>query len=530
MSNFVCQEWTMMMESTAWPFEEARKVIHRDTTHHPKSHRIFSTGYGPSGLPHMGTFGEVLRTSMVRFAFQKLRPLHLYPEQTSELLCVSDDMDGLRKVPGNIPNQDKMAAYIGFPLTEVPDPFQKYSSFAAHNNAKLQKFLDHFKFEYTFLSATQAYKSGTFDKALLKVLEHHQEILDIILPTLREERRKTYSPFLPISPLSGKILQIPIQNYHVDKGTVSFLDEDGSLQEVPVTGGNCKLQWKVDWGARWYALGVDYEMYGKDLIESAKLAKKVCNVLGGTPPEMLVYEHFLDHEGRKISKSVGNGLTMEEWLRYAPLESLAYFMYLNPGRAKRIFFDIIPKAVDDYLELLDAYPLQSAKEHIENPVWHMHQGNPPKKKSPITFSMLLSLVNICHAETPEHLWYFIQRYVPDAMLNEEMKEWIQHGIAYYQDRVLPQKVYPELLEEEKKSLLSLVTHLKNPEFLERDADFWQNKVYEIGKSCGFSQGKQWFSLLYGVLLGQTQGPRMGTLIHLFGPLKIAEDLEKRCSQ
>ncbi|ETZ04584.1 MULTISPECIES: lysine--tRNA ligase [Holospora] len=512
----------LMSTSLAWPFEEARRLIQREKSH-PKSHKIFSTGYGPSGLPHMGTFGEVLRTTMVRFAFSKLCPSY-----TSELICVSDDMDGLRKVPGNIPNQDKMKDYIGFPLTKVIDPFQKYSSFAAHNNAKLQKFLDHFGFDYKFLSATQAYQSGRLDDALLKVLKHHQEILEILLPTLREERRKTYSPFLPISPISGKVLQVSINAYNVDRGTISFYDEDGSLQEVTVTGGHCKLQWKVDWGTRWYALGVDYEMCGKDLIESAEIGKKVCRVLGGIPPEILVYEHFLDKEGRKISKSIGNGLTMEEWLRYAPLESLSYFMYPNPKRAKRIFFDVIPRAADEYLELLDSYPLQSPKEQLENPVWHIHQGNPPTRQSPITFSMLLNLVNICHAETPEHLWHFIQRYTPDAVLTEEMKAWICHGIAYYQDRVLPNKTYAVPLEEEKKALLALASRLQDPELIEKDADFWQHEVYEIGKNHGFTQGKNWFSLLYKVLLGQNQGPRMGTFIQLCGPLKIAEDIQARC--
>ena len=516
------QEYKLMMASLAWPFEEARKLIERDAIQH-NPHRIFSTGYGPSGLPHMGTFSEVLRTTMVRFAFSQL-----CPEYTSQLICVSDDMDGLRKVPENIPNQKMLKEYIGFPLTKVPDPFEEYSSFAAYNNAKLQTFLNQFGFEYEFLSATQAYTCGRLDYGLLKVLHHHQEILDILLPTLGAERRKTYSPFLPISPLTGKVLQVAIEEYRVHKGTVIFRDEDGSLQEVPVTGGACKLQWKVDWGTRWYALGVDYEMCGKDLIESVSIGQKICRILGGNPPESLIYEHFLDEKGRKISKSVGNGLTMEEWLRYAPLESLAYFMYPNPSRAKRLFFDVIPRAVDEYLGLLELYPRQSLKEQLDNAVWHLHQGTPPVRKIPITFSMLLNLVNICHAETPEQLWSFIQRYAPDAMLTEEMKAWIRHGIAYYQDRVLPHKVYSVPSLEEKKALLTLASRLKDPSLSHQSAEFWQHEVYEIGKSCGFIQGKSWFLLLYSVLLGQTQGPRIGTFIRLCGPLKIAEDIEVRC--
>lgn len=512
----------LMMESSAWPFEEARKLIrrHQDTG---KSHCIFSTGYGPSGLPHMGTFGEVLRTSLVRYAFSKV-----CPDISSELVCVSDDMDGLRKVPGNVPNQEMMGNYIDFPLTQVPDPFGEHESFGSHNNARLRKFLDQFRFEYNFLSATEAYRSGRFDEGLLKVLRCHQEILDILLPTLREERRKTYSPFLPISPKTGKVLQVPMEGYHVDRGTVSFYDEDGSLQEISVTGGTCKLQWKVDWGMRWYVMGVDYEMCGKDLIGSVEVAQKVCRALGGNPPENLVFEHFLDQAGRKISKSVGNGLTMEEWLRYAPLESLAYFMYPNPRRAKRLFFEIIPRAVDEYLGLLETYPHQTPKEQLENPVWHLHQGSPPSNKAPISFSMLLNLVSICHAETPEQLWHFVQRYAPGAELTSEMSAWVAHGIAYYQDRILPHKVYVQPTEQEKIALLALAERLRAPDLLEKDADFWQHEVYEIGKVYKISDGKTWFSTLYKVLLGQTQGPRMGTFIQLCGPLKIAQDIEMRC--
>ena len=517
-------QWhTLMMESSAWPFEEARKLIQRSQAYQ-KKHLIFSTGYGPSGLPHMGTFGEVLRTTMVRYAFSQL-----CPELSSELICVSDDMDGLRKVPSNVPAQDMMKKYLNFPLTKVPDPFGEYPSFGQHNNSRLQGFLDQFKFEYHFLSATDAYTSGRLDPGLLKVLHHHQEILDILLPTLGEERRQSYSPFLPISPKTGKVLQVPMEGYHVDRGTVSFRDEDGTLQEVPVTGGACKLQWKVDWGTRWYVLGVDYEMCGKDLISSVEIAQQVCRVLGGTPPENLIFEHFLDQDGKKISKSVGNGLTMEEWLSYAPLESLAYFMYPNPRRAKRLFFDVIPRAVDDYLHLLDRYPEQSPKEQLENPVWHLHRGNPPANTAPISFSMLLNLVNICHADTPEQLWQFIQRYAPGAQLTQEMKAWIAHGIAYYQDRVLPNKSYAVPNAQEREALLLLAKHLENPEWLDKDAEFWQYEVYEIGKQGGFPDSKSWFTTLYRVLLGQTQGPRMGTFICLCGPLKIAQDIKDRCA-
>ena len=376
-------------DSQAWAFQEARRIEAR-LKEWPKKEVILSTGYGPSGLPHLGTFGEVLRTTMVRHAFECLSDI------PSNIICVSDDMDGLRKVPGNVPNRDKLAHFLDIPLTKVPDPFERFPSFGQHNNAMLRGFLDSFGFQYTFLSTTQAYQSGQFDQGLLNVLNNWQAILDILLPTLGEERRQTSSPFLPISPKTGKVLQVPMEAYHPEKGIIVFKDEDGSITELPVTGGHCKLQWKVDWGMRWSVLGVDYEICGKDLISSVTVASQVCKTLGARPPEILVFEHFLDQEGRKISKSVGNGLTMEEWLRYAPLESLAYFMYLHPKRAKRLHFDIIPKSVDDYMTLLQAYPDQEPKQQLENPVWHIHQGHPPQWPSPVSFSMLLNLTSVCN--------------------------------------------------------------------------------------------------------------------------------------
>lgn len=506
-------------KSTAWPFQEACKIIER-LKNHPKKTVVFSSGYGPSGLPHIGTFGEALRTTMVRHALSCLMP-----EQASCLLCVSDDMDGLRKVPSNVPNQDMLKPFIDFPLTKVPDPFEKFPSFGQHNNQKLKDFLDSFGFEYTFVSATESYQAGIFDEALLKVLNYYQDILNILLPTLREDRRKTYSPFLPISPKTGRVLQVPMQAYYPEKGTISFFDEDGTLTEIPVTSGTCKLQWKVDWGMRWYALGVDYEMSGKDLIDSVTVATKVCKAIGGTPPINLTYEHFLDEEGRKISKSVGNGLTMDEWMMYAPLESLSYFLYQTPKRAKRFYFDVIPKSVDDYLAHLEKYTTQSTEQKIDNPVWHIHSGQPPVFSSSIHFSMLLNLASVCNAQNKETLWAFISRY--DSSLSPKTHPFldvmVEKALKYYHDIVLPTKVCRPPTEHEKVGLLKLKDALSAQGL---SAVEWQQKVYEIGKEAGFSNTKAWFSTLYETLLGQSSGPRMGTFIALYGPKAMQELIDK----
>ena len=394
--------------SHAWPFEEARKIVAR-LKKTPKDEVIFETGYGPSGLPHIGTFGEVARTTMVRHAFRVLTDDKI----KTRLIAFSDDMDGLRKVPDNIPNKELVGRYLNKPLTKVPDPFGTHGSFGEHNNARLRAFLDQFGFDYEFLSATQCYTSGRFDAALLKVLEHFDQVMAIMLPSLREERAQTYSPFLPISPSTGDVLQVPIVAHDAEAGTVTYQDpESGNEITTPVTGGRCKLQWKPDWAMRWLALGVDYEMAGKDLIDSVKLSGKICRSLGGNPPEGFNYELFLDENGQKISKSKGNGLTIEEWLRYASPESLSLFMYREPKAAKRLYFDVIPRQVDEYQQLLEGYERQGVRERLTNPVWHIHGGAPPKADNPITFAMLLSLVTASNAENADTLWGFIGRYRP----------------------------------------------------------------------------------------------------------------------
>src|SRR5215469_1341303 len=392
----------------AWPFEEARKLLGRMKKKVERgeaaSEVVFETGYGPSGLPHIGTFCEVARPSWVRRAFQMLS------ETPSRLILISDDMDGLRKVPDNVPNAEMLRAHLGKPLTAIPDPFGTHDSYGAHNNAMLRDFLDRFGFDYEFLSATTCYKNGRFDSALLKVLEHYEAVRDVVLPTLGPERRATYSPFLPISPRTGVVLQVPVLEWNKKAGTIVF-EDDGHKTEVPVTGGHVKCQWKADWAMRWYALAVDYELAGKDLISSVELSSKIVSILGGTPPDGFNFELFLDENGQRISKSKGNGLSVEEWLAYGTEESLELFMYQKPRVAKRLYFDVIPKAVDDYIAFLDAYTKEKTEaERIENPVWHIHSGKPPDERYPVSFALLLNLVSASNAHNRDVLWGFIQAY------------------------------------------------------------------------------------------------------------------------
>ncbi len=511
--------------STAWPFEEARRLIARmDKLPEKKSPVLFETGYGPSGLPHIGTFGEVARTTMVRHAFRVLTR----DEIPTRLVCFSDDMDGLRKVPDNIPNKAMVAEHLEKPLTQVPDPFGTHSSFGAHNNARLKAFLDTFGFDYEFLSATECYTSGRFDKTLLKVLQNYEAVRNVILPTLGPERRKTYSPFLPICPRTGRVLQVAVIDVDVEGGNIAYKDpETGKLTMVPVTGGRCKLQWKADWAMRWVALGVDYEMAGKDLIDSVKLSSQIARLLGAVPPEGFIYELFLDEKGEKISKSKGNGLAIEEWLRYASAQSLALFMYQSPRKAKRLYFDVIPKAQDEYLSLLAAYPGQEPKDKLQNPVWHIHSGNPPRADLPISFALLLNLASASNSEEPAVLWGFIRRYAPDASPEEHplLDELVQHAIRYFHDFVKPAKRYRAPTDKERAALEDLEGRLARFP-AGATAEEIQNVVYAVGKEHGFEPLRDWFRALYEVLLGQSQGPRFGGFVELYG-LDETRDLIKR---
>jgi len=501
--------------SKAWPFEEARKVLSRiKRIPQPTGSIIFETGYGPSGLPHIGTFGEVARTTMVRHAFRVLTE----DKVPTRLICFSDDMDGLRKVPDNIPNKEMVTEHLGKPLTQVPDPFGEHQSFGHHNNARLKSFLDTFGFDYEFLSATECYTSGRFDATLLSVLEHYDAIRDVILPTLGPERRATYSPFLPISPATGKVLQVPIIDRDLASGSVVYKDPDtGKLTQVPVTRGHCKLQWKADWAMRWAALGVDYEMAGKDLIDSVRLSGHICRILGRQQPEGFNYELFLDENGEKISKSRGNGLTIEEWLTYAAPESLALYMYQSPRKAKRLYFDVIPRAVDEYVGHLAAYTKEELAAQLMNPVWHVHDGNPPQAELPISFALLLNLASASNSEDRDVLWGFIRRYAPDATPEDHplLDDLVGYAIRYFHDFVKPAKQYRAPTEKERAALADLDARLAAlPEKV--PAEEIQGGVYAVGKEHGFEPLRDWFQALYQVLLGQTQGPRFGSFVELYG--------------
>ncbi|MBR1221039.1 lysine--tRNA ligase [Bradyrhizobium sp. U87765 SZCCT0131] len=512
-------------QSNAWPFEQAKLIVAR-LKKKPKDEVLFETGYGPSGLPHIGTFGEVARTSMVRHAFRVLTEDKI----RTRLLAFSDDMDGLRKVPDNIPNKDLLVPHLGKPLTRVPDPFGTHPSFGEHNNARLRAFLDAFGFDYAFASSTDYYTSGRFDATLLKVLERFDKVMAIMLPSLREERAASYSPFLPICPRTGVVLQVPIVAQDVEAGTISYDDpETNERVTVPVTGGHCKLQWKPDWAMRWTALGVDYEMAGKDLIDSVKLSGKICSALDGTPPEGFNYELFLDDKGQKISKSKGNGLTIEEWLRYASPESLSLFMYREPKAAKRLYFDVIPRNVDDYQQFLDGYGRQDGKQRLANPVWHIHGGNPPPADMPVTFQLLLTLVSSSNAENAETLWGFIGRYRPGVtpQTHPRLDALVGYAINYYRDFVAPTKQFREPTAEERVALSDLRDALSQLP-AEATAEDIQNVVYEIGRRDPFldhaKKGKDgrpgvsldWFNMLYQVLLGQEKGPRFGSFVAVYG--------------
>ncbi|MBB4211154.1 lysyl-tRNA synthetase class I [Rhodothalassium salexigens DSM 2132] len=505
---------SLAQDAKAWPFVEARRVLKRvaDAGGPEKGFVLFETGYGPSGLPHIGTFGEVARTTMVMRALQWLAP-----DLPTKLICFSDDMDGLRKVPGNVPNQDMMAAHLDEPLTVVPDPFGTHDSFGAHNNARLRAFLDRFGFEYEFYSATDCYKSGRMDASLQKVLANYDAVIDVVLPTLGEERRKTYCPFLPISPTTGKVLQVPLVERDADAGTVTFRNEDGSLFTVPVTGGHVKCQWKVDWAMRWDALGVDYEMAGKDLIESVKLSSRITQILGNRPPEGFSYELFLDDRGEKISKSRGNGISIEDWLRYATQESLALYMFQAPRKAKKLYFDVIPKAVDEYYTHLAKFADQTPAQQVENPVFHIHGGAVPAVHMPVSFALLLNLVSAAHTEDKARLWGYVSRYAPDTTPDSHpaLDALMDYAIAYFDDFVAPTKRYRLPDATERAGLEDLARRLRALP-ADADGDTIQNEVFAAGKTAEFDNLRDWFKALYEVLLGQSQGPRMGGFIALYG--------------
>ena len=510
-------------ESRAWPFEEARKLLARiKKSKTPKTEILFETGYGPSGLPHIGTFGEVARTTMVRRAFETMSDI------PTRLLCFSDDMDGMRKIPDNVPDRSFLEPHLHKPLTTVPNPFGgDYESFGHHNNTMLRRFLDTFGFDYEFASATEYYKAGKFDAMLRRAAERYDAIMAVMLPTLGEERQATYSPFLPISPTTGRVLYVPMKEVDAKNGTITFSDEDGRDTMLPVTGGHVKLQWKPDFGMRWAALGVDFEMFGKDHQTNAIVYDKICEILGGLPPEHYVYELFLDDKGQKISKSKGNGLTIDEWLTYADTDSLSLYMYNRPREAKKLYFDVIPRAVDEYAQFQNAYGKQEIKDRLVNPLWHIHGGKPPSpEEGSVSFSLLLNLVAVANTEDKSVLWAFLKRYAPQVSpeTHPRLDSLVGYAIRYFTDFVKPNKKYRAATDEERKALEDLSAALaqlpegSTPEVI-------QQKVYDIGRrepyttiqkdgSVGVAQ--TWFNMLYQVLLGEERGPRFGSFAALYG--------------
>jgi len=500
------------LTAKAWPYEEARKLIKRWPEGKPNGEAIlFETGYGPSGLPHIGTFNEVLRTTMVRHAYEELTG------HPTRLIAFSDDMDGLRKVPDNVPEQDMLTAHLGQPLTRVPDPFGTHSSFAAHNNAKLRHFLDRFGFDYEFASSTELYASGRFDDAIRGVLREWDAILGVMLPTLREERRLTYSPVLPLSPTSGRVLQVPVRVVDPQTGTIAFTDEDGTEVEQSALGGLSKLQWKVDWAMRWVALGVDYEMAGKDLIDSTIQSGKIARILGSRPPEGFNYEMFLDEKGEKISKSKGNGLSLDQWLTYGSEESLAFFAYREPRKAKSLHIGVIPRAVDEYLQFRGNYAAQAVEQKLGNPVHHIHAGKVPTEALPLTYGLMLNLASLPGVSDKATAWKFVQRYAPGTApeTDPELDNLIGLAVNYARDFVAPTLQRRAPVGHEIDALKELDAELAKLDPA-TPGDEIQTLVFEIGKHHPFESLRHWFQALYETLLGSSQGPRMGSFIALYG--------------
>ena len=505
-------ESELIKSTSSWPFVEIRKLLKdRDSIIKKKNKIIFQTGYGPSGLPHIGTFGEVSRTSMMINALNHIKKIE------TELITFSDDMDGLRKIPENIPNDQILRENIGKPLTDIPDPFKKFKSFGEHNNEMLIEFLKRFNFNFTFKSSTKNYKNGNFNNSLIRVLEKFDDIMNIILPTLRSERKKTYCPFLPICPETGKVLEIPVIEINKKNNSLVF-DNNGKKIKTGILDGKCKLQWKVDWAMRWFTFDVDFEMYGKDLIESAILSSKICKAMGKQPPNGFAYELFLDEKGEKISKSKGNGISIEEWLRYASPESLAMYMYPNPKRAKKLYSEVVPKTVDEYLTLIEKYKIQNEKDKIQNPVWHVHNGKPPNEKIVMPFSMLLNLVGSSNANEKDVLWKFINRFHKEIKPSDHkiLDGLINYAINYFKDKVEPKKKFKKPNLEEKKALFNLIKKLEEIDQTLSPEEI-QTYVYTVGKENGYEKNlRDWFKLIYQVVFGEENGPRMGFFISFFG--------------
>ena len=510
-------------KTSAWPFVEAKKMLRERKSYIEKKGKItLQTGYGPSGLPHIGTFGEVARTSMLVNALKHLT------EFPTEIITFSDDMDGLRKVPENVPQKELLEKNLHKPLTQVPDPFNKFESFGEHNNEMLKKFLNSFNFAYNFKSSTKLYKSGFFNSSLQKILENYDDIMNIILPTLGKERQKTYSPFLPICPETGCVLEIPVKSINKENSKIVF-NNNGKDLESSILDGKCKLQWKVDWAMRWYALDVDFEMYGKDLIESAILSTKIIKLLGKSNPSGFAYELFLDEKGEKISKSKGNGITIDQWLEYASPESLSLYMYQNPKRAKKLYREVVPKAVDEYLDFIEKSKTQNELQKLMNPVWHVHNSKIPGENSIMSFSMLLNLVETSNADTKDLLWKFVKKYKKNINDKDHpiFDKLIGYAIKYFNDAIKSKKIYKKPNENEKIALDALIKSLDKCDDSMKPEDI-QTNIYTVGKENGYKENlRDWFKLIYEVVFGVENGPRFGFFISFFGVQETKELIKSK---
>lgn len=539
-----------MTAPKAWPFQEAQKLVEKINREEAAGNRkhdyvLFETGYGPSGLPHIGTFAEVARTTWVRHAFEELS------DRPTRLFAFSDDMDGLRSVPDNIPNKKMLQGHLGKPLCEIPDPFEEEESFSGYMNAKLRSFLDQFGFDYEFKSSKDQYRGGVFNDGLVQILENYEGVRDIILPTLGQKKgdgadRSNWSPFMPVCTNCGKVYTTSVAEVHPADGEITFrcdqpfrdkngneIESCGHSERIPVTDGRVKVGWKVDWALRWYVFGVDYEMYGKDLIESAELSSKLVRLIGGEPPAGFFYEMFLDENGQKISKSKGNGLEIEEWLEYGPIESLSWFILQNPTKARKLHFDVIPRSVDDYLDDRAKLGNSEGDELYENSAWFIHhdqlvEGNTVDYEAGVSYSMLLNLVSVLNTDDKEIVWNYVRRYEPDADKNPEiMDDMIDRALAYYREFVAPTKVYELPSDEMMPAVNALMEFLEGYEG--DDAEEIQSATYSAGKDSGVKLGK-WFATMYKLLLGQDRGPRLGTFIKLYGVDETLELLREKLAE
>ena len=511
-----------------WPYEEARKLVDRAQGYQPGRPVIFESGFGPSGLPHLGTMCEVLRPAYVRRALENVgdgRP--------ARLIVFIDDIDGLRKVPESVPHRDEWKRYLGQPVARIPDPFGCCKSFADHMIDLLSKFLAPVEVDLELARASEMYASGRFDDALKLMLDKREDIIRVITPTLREENRAGWSPFMPICPACGQVNSTRVVAYHPDRAAVEFSCERdfggahgcGHRAEQSVLGGNAKVGWKVDWALRWYVLKVDYELYGKDLIDSARLSGQILRLLGGKPPIGFPFEMFLDEEGHKISKSVGRGVTVDDWQRYAPIEVLKYFLLLSPRRARKLFIETIPQYVDEYLDALREYARADNVEARRNMALEfvLQSRSSRRFDSSLTYSMTMNLVAALGSSDRDLIWKYLTRYDPaiagDAETEALGRTLMDCALNYYADFIEPTKKRYAPNNSEREQLKKLIEFLEaNPD---APGDEIEKKIYDLGREYYPKPGNI-FPLLYRVLLGQDRGPRLGAFIRLATPARVVE--------